>query len=72
MRTPAVSPDGRRVVFQVDGHGAWLIDLKDGSMQCALTDPTAEQFAWTSDGTRFAFRSRRTGEWGMWVMARTI
>ena len=72
VRTPAVSPDGRRVVFQVDGHGAWLIDLKDGSMQCALTDPTAEQFAWTSDGTRFAFRSRRTGEWGMWVMARTI
>ena len=67
VRMPAVSPDGRRVIFQVDGHGAWLLDLKDGSMRCALTDPTAEQFAWTSDGRRFAFHSRRTGEWGMWV-----
>ncbi len=66
---PAVSPDGRHVVFQVDGHGAWVLDLDGGSMLCALTDPSAEQFAWSSDGRRFVFYSRRTGEWGVWVMA---
>src|SRR5690606_27159674 len=27
VRTPAVSPDGRRVIFQVDRDGAWLLDL---------------------------------------------
>jgi Tol biopolymer transport system component len=64
-----VSPDGRHVIFQVDRHGVWLLDLKDGSMRCVLTVPAADGFAWTSDGRRFAFRNGGTGEWGMWVMA---
>ena len=69
VRLPAVSPDGRHVIFQVDRHGVWLLDLKGGSMRCVLTDPTADGFAWTADGRRFAFHSRRSGEWEMWVMA---
>jgi hypothetical protein len=71
VRFPAVSPDGRHVIFQVDRHGVWLLDLKDSSMRCVLTVPTADGFAWTADGRRFAFRNGRTGEWGMWVMAPT-
>jgi hypothetical protein len=66
-RTPAVSPDGRRVVFQVFPSGAWLLDLKDGSMRRILTDPTAEEFTWAPDGRRVAFHSRRQGGWGLWV-----
>src|SRR5262249_44151679 len=27
LRSPAVSPDGRRVIFQVEHDGAWLLDL---------------------------------------------
>ena len=71
MRTPAVSPDGKRVVFQVARSGAWLMDLDTASMVCVLTDPTAEEFAWSPDGRRIAFHSRRDGAWGIWLMTST-
>jgi hypothetical protein len=70
LRTPAVSPDGSKIVFQVFRAGAWMLDLADGSMQCVLADPTAEEFAWAPDGRRLAFHSRRDGEWGVYVMPR--
>jgi Tol biopolymer transport system component len=69
VRTPAVSPDGRRVVFQVYRDGAWLLDLRDGSMRKVLADPTAEEYTWSPDGRRVAYHSRRSGAWGVWVMA---
>ena len=68
VRTPAVSPDGSRVVFQVLREGVWMLDVHDGSMECVLADPTAEEFAWAPDGRRFAFHSRRDGEWGIYVL----
>jgi Tol biopolymer transport system component len=71
VRTPAVSPDGTKIIFQVFGHGAWLLDLADGSMQRVLTDPTAEEFAWSPDGRRVAFHSRRDGQWGIYVLSRS-
>ena len=70
LRTPAVSPDGRHVVFQVFRDGAWLLDLTDGSMQRILADPTAEEFAWDATGRRLAFHSRRSGSWSVWIMSR--
>ena len=69
MRTPAVSPDGRHVAFQVFRDGAWLLDLQDGSMLRILSDPTAEEFAWDATGRRLAFHSRRSGQWSVWIMA---
>jgi hypothetical protein len=71
VRTPAVSPDGQHVIFQVAKSGAWLLDLRDGSMRSVLDDPTAEEFAWSPDGRRVAFHSRRDGQWGIWFMAST-
>jgi hypothetical protein len=68
VRTPAVSPDGTKVIFQVFRNGAWLLDLEDGSMRCVLTDPTAEEFAWAPDGRRVAFHSRRDGQWGIYIL----
>ena len=68
LRTPAVSPDGRRVIFQIHRDGAWLLDLKDGSMRKVLSDPTAEEFTWAPDGRRVAYHSRQSGTWGVWVM----
>ncbi|MCU1385164.1 MAG: translocation protein TolB [Acidobacteria bacterium] len=70
MRTPAVSPDGRRVIFQVARSGAWMLDLEDGSTQRVLADPTAEEFAWSPDGRRVAFHSRRDGQWSIWLLDR--
>ncbi|HET7217957.1 MAG TPA: hypothetical protein VFJ02_07905 [Vicinamibacterales bacterium] len=69
VRTPAVSPDGRLVIFQVYRDGGWLLDLNDGSMRRVLEDPSAEEFTWSPDGTRVAFHSRRNGAWGIWVMS---
>ena len=65
------SPDGTKIIFQVFRHGAWLLDLADGSMQRVLTDPTAEEFAWSPDGRRVAFHSRRDGQWGIYVLLRS-
>ncbi|MBI2221115.1 MAG: PD40 domain-containing protein [Acidobacteria bacterium] len=70
VRTPAVSPDGRHIAFQVLRDGAWLLDLTDGSMQRILADPTAEEFAWDATGRRLAFHSRRSGSWSVWIMSR--
>ena len=68
VRTPAVSPDGTRVIFQVARDGVWLLDLSDRSMRRVLTDPTAEEFAWAPDGRRIAFHSRRDGRWGIYIL----
>jgi Tol biopolymer transport system component len=72
VRTPAVSPDGNHVIFQVSGSGAWLLHLNDGAMRRVLSDPTAEEFAWAPDGRRVAFHSRRDGQWGIWLMAPSL
>jgi len=66
--TPAVSPDGRYIIFQVARDGAWLLNLTNGSVRKVLDDPTAEQYTWAPDGHRVAFHSRRSNGWSVWVM----
>lgn len=68
VRTPAVSPDGSKVVFQVFRNGAWLLDLDEGTMRRILSDPTAEEFAWAPDGGRIAFHTLRGGQWGIHII----
>jgi catechol 2,3-dioxygenase-like lactoylglutathione lyase family enzyme/transcriptional regulator with XRE-family HTH domain len=69
LRTPAVSPDGRRILFQVYRDGVWLLDVASGSMRKVLDDRSAEEFSWSPDGRRVAYHSRRSGQWGVWTMA---
>ena len=70
MRTPAVSPDGSTIVFQVFRDGVWMLDPANGRMERLLADATAEEFAWSPDGTRIAFHSKRSGEWGIYLLPR--
>jgi Tol biopolymer transport system component len=65
-----VAPDGRRIIFQVDRDGAWLLDMADEGMRRVLDDPTAEAFSWSADGQRVAFFSQRAGAWRVWLMDR--
>ncbi len=69
VRTPAVSPDGKRIIFQVRRDGAWILDLTTAFMSRVLEDPSAEEFTWSPDGKRVAYHSRRSGSWGVWTMA---
>jgi Tol biopolymer transport system component len=68
VRTPAVSPDGQWIIFQVFRDGAWLLDVTSGAMRRVLADPSAEEYGWSPDGRTVAFHSRRSGEWAIWTM----
>ena len=63
VRTPAVSPDGRQVVFQVFRNGVWLLDVDTGDARRILDDASAEEFAWSPDGRQIAYHSRHDGAW---------
>jgi TolB protein len=67
LRTPAVSPDGRRIAFQVMHDGVWLLDIASGAMQRIIDDPGAEEFAWAPDGGQLAYHSHRSGAWRIWL-----
>jgi Tol biopolymer transport system component len=78
VRDVAPSPDGTRLAFTVAWYpvGSSLMDGDiyvanvDGSALRRLTteDDLDEQPAWSPDGTRIAFRTRRSGNTDIWVM----
>jgi Tol biopolymer transport system component len=68
VRTPSVSPDGARVVFQVYREGVWVFDVARRRMQRLLDDRSAEEFAWSPDGSQIVFHTRRGSNWGVWAV----
>ncbi len=69
VRTPAVSPDGTRIVFQVQRDGVWLLDLERARMRRVLDDATAEEFVWSPSGDSIAFHALRGGSYGLWRLS---
>jgi Tol biopolymer transport system component len=63
VRTPAVSPDGSWIVFQVYRDGVWLLDVATGKARRVLNDRSAEEFAWSPDGRRIAYHTMARGAW---------
>ena len=72
VRSPAVSPDGIRAVFQVQDKGTWLLELKNGTMRKVMADPSAEAYTWSPDSRRVAYYSRDDEKWGVWVMGESL
>jgi hypothetical protein len=68
VRTPAVSPDGSRVVFQVHRDGAWMLDVARMRLRRILPDPSAEEFVWSPNGHTIAYHARSRDGWGVWAM----
>ena len=69
VRTPAVSPNGRQIVFQVQNDGVWLLDVERARMRRILTDATAEEFVWSPEGDAIAYHARTGGAYGLWRLA---
>ena len=68
VRTPAVSPDGSRVVFQVHRDGAWMLDVPRMMVRRILPDPSAEEFVWSPNGRTIAYHARSGDGWGVWTI----
>lgn len=66
LRTPAVSPDGKWVVFQVYRDGVWLLEVSTGMMRRVLPDRTAEEFAWSPDSRQVVYHAKNQGAWSLW------
>jgi hypothetical protein len=69
VRTPAVSPDGRWIMFQVHRDGVWLLQVATGRMRRVLADATAEEFEWSPDSRRVVYHTHRDGGWSLWQLA---
>jgi TolB protein len=69
---PALSPDGKKVVFMSRRENNWDIYVVniDGSALKRLTDDPANDGlpVWSPDGNAIAFVSNRGGPWAIWAI----
>src|SRR5262245_30250542 len=68
MRYPAISPDGRTIVFTYKGDLYKV--ASSGGAATALTTHTAHDFmpVWSHDGKQIAFASDRYGNFDVFVV----
>jgi Tol biopolymer transport system component len=66
---PVAAPDGRRIAFQVNGDGVWIIDVQTQEMKRIVQDASVDDLVWDSRGRRLAYHSRRNQDWRLWISA---
>ena len=77
---PAVSPDGKQLVYVSDRSGSmnlWLLDLNNGESRQFTHEPTGEQIffsgpEWTPDGQSIAAWTTRRRNWFLGNLPREI
>jgi len=79
LSDPQVSPDGKRVLFNVRATDLeankgrtdlWLIDLAGGEPRRLTTDPAADVGGrWAPDGRSILFQSSRSGSMQVWRLS---
>ena len=66
-----ISPDGRTVALERSVNrnvDVWLIETARGVLRRLTSDPLVDgEQAWSPDGQRIAFHSRRSGPQNLWV-----
>ena len=69
---PALSPDGKQVVFMSRREGNWevyIINADGSGLQRLTNDPADDGLpTWSPDGNAIAFVSNRGGPWAVWAM----
>jgi eukaryotic-like serine/threonine-protein kinase len=66
---PRLSPDGRRIVVQIEGAKTdlWVYDLVRDTLRRLTFDGNNTNAAWTPDGKKVAFASQRNKTRGLFV-----
>jgi serine/threonine-protein kinase len=64
LREPRLSPDGKRIAFNIGGGGSsdiWILEKASGTLTRVTTDGRSSRPAWTPDGRRIAWRTTSSG-----------
>jgi serine/threonine-protein kinase len=73
-RYPRVSPDGKRLVLDMNPTGSnrdiWLVDLERAALSRFTTETSEENLPqWSLDGSRIYFNSNRSGDFDVYSRA---
>jgi Tol biopolymer transport system component/C-terminal processing protease CtpA/Prc len=68
MRFPAISPDGKTIVFSYKGD-LYTVPAKGGEARQLTTNPAYDAYpVWSSDSRQIAFASNREGSFDVWLI----